>query len=43
LQKNFINLTLRNQELVNKRLTEQFSIVVAELDQIKQERQEKEV
>ena len=45
LQKGFIGLALRNQELVelNKRLTEQFSIVVAELDQIKQERQEKEI
>ena len=45
LQKGFIGLALRNQELVelNKRLTEQFSIAVAELDQIKQERQEKEI
>lgn len=41
LQKGFIGLALRNQELVelNKRLTEQFSIVVAELDQIKQEKE----
>ncbi len=45
LQKGFIGLALRNQELVelNKRLTEQFSVVVAELNQIKQERQEKEI
>lgn len=45
LQKGFIGLALRNQELVelNNRLTEQFSVVVAELNQIKQERQEKEI
>ena len=45
LQKGFIGLALRNQELVelNKRLTEQFSVVVGELNQIKQERQEKEI
>ena len=45
LQKGFIGLALRNQQLVelNNRLTEQFSVVVAELNQIKQERQEKEI
>lgn len=45
LQKGFIGLALRNQELVelNNRLTEQFSVVVAELKQIKRERQEKEI
>ena len=45
LQKGFIGLALRNQELVelNNRLTEQFSVVVAQLNQIKQERQEKEI
>jgi TPP-dependent pyruvate/acetoin dehydrogenase alpha subunit len=45
LQKSFIGLTLRNQQLVelNNRLTEQFSVVVAELNQIKEERQEKEI
>ena len=45
LQKGFIGLALRNQELVelNNRLTEQFSVVVAELNQIKQERQEKQI
>ena len=45
LQKGFIGLALRNQQLVelNNRLTEQFSLVVAELNQIKQERQEKEI
>ena len=45
LQRGFIGLALRNQELVelNNRLTEQFSVVVAELNQIKQERQEKEI
>ena len=45
LQKGFIGLALRNQELVelNNRLTEQFSVVVAELNKIKQERQEKEI
>lgn len=45
MQKGFIGLALRNQELVelNKRLTEQFSVVVVELNQIKRERQEKEI
>ena len=45
LQKGFIGLALRNQELVelNNRLTEQFSVVIAELNQIKKERQEKEI
>ena len=45
LQKGFIGLALRNQQLVelNNRLTQQFSVVVAELNQIKQERQEKEI
>jgi len=45
LQKGFIGLALRNQELVelNNRLTEQFSVVVVELNQIKRERQEKEI
>lgn len=45
LQRGFIDLALRNQELVqlNKELTQQLGIVVAELNQIKQERQEKEI
>lgn len=45
LQKGFIGLGLRNQELaeLNNRLTEQFSVVVEELNQIKKERQEKEI
>jgi len=45
LQRGFIGLALRNQELVelNKELTQQLGIVVMELNQIKQERQEKEV
>ena len=45
LQRGFIGLALRNQELVelNKELTQQLGIVVAELTQIKQERQEKEI
>ena len=45
LQRGFIGLSLRNQELVelNKELTQQLGIVVAELNQIKQERQEKEI
>lgn len=45
LQRGFIGLALRNQELVelNKELTQQLDIVVAELNQIKQERQEKEI
>ncbi len=40
-----IGLALRNQELVevNKELTQQLGIVVTELNQIKQERQEKEI
>ena len=38
LQRGFIGLALRNQEL-----TEQLEIVVAELNQIKQERAEKEI
>ena len=45
LQRGFIGLALRNQELVelNKELTQQLVIVVAELNQIKKERQEKEI
>ena len=45
MQRGFIGLALRNQELVkfNKELTQQLGIVVAELNQIKQERQEKEI
>ena len=45
LQRGFIGLALRNQELVelNNRLTEQFSVVVVELNQIKRERLEKEI
>lgn len=45
LQRGFIGLALRNQELVelNKELTQQLGIVVGELTQIKQERQEKEI
>ena len=45
LQRGFIGLALRNQELVelNKELTQQLGIVVAELNQIKKERQEKEI
>ena len=45
LQRGFIGLALRNQELVelNKELTQQLGIVVTELNQIKQERQEKEI
>lgn len=45
LQRGFIGLALRNQELVelNKELTQQLGIVVAELNQIKQEREEKEI
>ena len=44
LQKGFIGLALRNQELVelNRKLTEQLQTVVTELDQIQLERQEKE-
>ena len=45
LQRGFIGLALRNQELVelNKELTQQLGIVVAELNQIKKEPQEKEI
>lgn len=45
LQRGFIGLALRNQELVevNKELTQQLAIVVTEFNQIKQERQEKEI
>jgi integrase len=45
LQRGFIGLALRNQELVelNKELTQQLDIVVGELNQIKKERQEKEI
>ena len=45
LQRGFVGLALRNQELVelNKELTQQLGIVVAELNQIKKERQEKEI
>ena len=45
MQRGFIGLALRNQELVelNKELTQQLDIVVTELNQIKQERQEKEI
>ena len=44
-QRGFIGLALRNEELlqVNKELRQQLSIVVTELNQIKQERQEKEI
>ena len=42
LQRGFIGLALRNQELVelNRKLTQQLDIVVRELNQIKQEREE---
>jgi integrase len=45
LQLGFIGLFQKNQELVelNKKLNQQFEIVVAELNQIKQERTEKEI
>jgi len=45
LQKGFIGLALRNQELLelNKELNQRLEIVVEELNQIKQERQEKEI
>jgi len=45
LQRGFIGLALRNHELVelNRKLTQQLDIVVTELTQIKQERQEKEI
>lgn len=41
----FIRLFQKNQELIklNKKLNEQLEIVVAELNQIKQERTEKEI
>ena len=44
-QKGFIGLALRNQELLelNKKLNQRLEIVVEELNQIKQERQEKEI
>ena len=43
LQKGFIGLALRNQELIelNQELTEQLQTVITELDQIKQEREAK--
>ena len=45
LQRGFIGLTLRNQELVelNTELTQQLGTIIAELNQIKQEHQEKEI
>ena len=45
LQKGFIGLALRNQELLelNKKLNQRLEIVVEELNQINQERQEKEI
>ena len=45
LQRGFIGLALRNQELVelNKKLTQQLGIVVSELNAIQQEREEKEI
>jgi site-specific recombinase XerD len=45
LQKGFIGLALRNEELLelNKKLKQQLEIVVEEFNQIKKERQEKEV
>ena len=45
LQRGFIGLALRNQELVelNKELIRQLGIGVTKLNQIKQERQEKEI
>ena len=45
LQKGFIGLALRNQELLelNKELNQRLEIVVEELNQINQERQEKEI
>lgn len=45
LQRGFIGLALRNQELVelNKELTQQLEIVVSELNAIQQEREEKEI
>lgn len=45
LQKGFIGLALRNQELLelNKELNQRLEIVVEELNQIKQERHEKQM
>jgi site-specific recombinase XerD len=45
LQKGFIGLALRNEELLelNKKLKQQLEIVIEELNQIRKERQEKEV
>lgn len=45
MRRGFIGLAQQNQELVklNKQLTQQLEIVVAELNQIKQERTEKEI
>ena len=45
LQKGFIGLALRNEGLLelNKKLKQQLEIVVEEFNQIKKERQEKEV
>jgi len=45
LQRGFIGLALRNQELmeVNKEVTQQLGIVVTKLNPIKQERQEKKI
>ena len=44
-QRGFIGLALRNEELLksNDQLKQQLEIVVEELNQIKQERQEKEI
>ena len=45
MQKDFIRLALRNQELfeLNKELNQGLEIVLAELNQIKQERHEKQM
>ena len=45
LQRGFIGLALRNQELVelNTELTQQLGTIIAELNQIKQEHREKEI
>lgn len=45
LQKGFIRLALRNQELfkLNKELNQGLEVVIAELNQIKQERHEKQM
>ena len=45
MQRGFIGLALRNQELVelNTELTQQLGTIIAELNQIKQEHQEKEI